>query len=374
MDRSGCIFALGTALTDVVGEVSRRHGSAPTKALTSLCVATNCFDVSSSDEWFAAMQDRVSKHRQVVLASDSGRDAVGQVRAIVQSILRNGCRAEDIVEQATTVASMLTVEGLSSSLVDTHANAFARQVASHGAPRVSSHEFERFFCEGPVADVFLAFGWWFQDRPLALKRRKIALRAIPPTILIQYELPRKAGGQSIVRHRTLHLDTQFRETGSVVPLARTLYRQCACFGLSESDLQRYLTKLQALARAAQAEAEDDLDPAVRAYAAGAPSISQLLPTMASGETPSSLSASGASGKGGKGPQKADLGLLYRDPAKALENVDLQDADDVVVQEFKNKMDENFKPLRPGDPGYQYDKRVTVKATAKSEWDDSEDDN
>ena len=74
-----------------------------------------------------------------------------------------------------------------------------------------------------------------------------------------------------------------------------------------------------------------------------------------------------------GPNKADIGLLYRDPEKALQNVDLQDADEFTLQEFKNKMTEKFskRVVKPGDPDYVYDKRVEIKAEKASEWDDSD---
>jgi hypothetical protein len=69
-------------------------------------------------------------------------------------------------------------------------------------------------------------------------------------------------------------------------------------------------------------------------------------------------------------KKADVGLLYRDPEAALKDVDLQDADDITVKEFKLKMDDTFHAniVRPGDPRYQYDIRKTVAPTEKSEWD------
>lgn len=75
-----------------------------------------------------------------------------------------------------------------------------------------------------------------------------------------------------------------------------------------------------------------------------------------------------------GPNKADVGLLYRDPDKALQDVDLQDADEFTLQEFKNKMTEKFseRVIKPGDPEYVYDKRVDFKAEKTSEWDDSDD--
>ncbi|KEG14711.1 hypothetical protein DQ04_00331040 [Trypanosoma grayi] len=71
--------------------------------------------------------------------------------------------------------------------------------------------------------------------------------------------------------------------------------------------------------------------------------------------------------------KADVGLLYRNPEEALNNVDLNDADDVTLREFKAKMEEKFveNAVRPGDPGYVYDKRLEVKPTERSEWDDSD---
>jgi hypothetical protein len=73
-------------------------------------------------------------------------------------------------------------------------------------------------------------------------------------------------------------------------------------------------------------------------------------------------------------QKASIAKLYTDPENALKDVDLQDADEVTVQEYKDKMTEKFNAnvIKPGDPGYVYDKRVEANPTEKSEWDSDDD--
>ena len=59
-----------------------------------------------------------------------------------------------------------------------------------------------------------------------------------------------------------------------------------------------------------------------------------------------------------------------------EDVDLNRATDVELKMAKQKMDENFSKnrLKPGDPGFEYDKQVEFgPPTAKNEWDDDDDD-
>lgn len=55
--------------------------------------------------------------------------------------------------------------------------------------------------------------------------------------------------------------------------------------------------------------------------------------------------------------------------------DLNKVSEEELKLAKSLMNKDFErnQIRPGDPGYVYDKRVQFKPTQKSNWDDSEED-
>jgi centrosomal protein CEP19 len=373
MEKSTCYVAVGAALTDaVIIPVCKRHASAPTKALQQLCIASNACHADGSyasiEAWFAAMQRRYAGARREWLASGDGADAHQEVAAAVDMAAPGGCSgpAADLVDTALGVNGMLS-ESVPQATVEAH---IAHYVARHaingsGDVKISAADVVKLLVEGPVFDASaMRAGWWLKDLPASVTKRKVALRALPPALLVEYTL---ADAPSKRRQRTIHLDGQIREVGSVIPLARKIAPKVANLGLTDADVQRLLVKMQKLMKEA-AEMDDlgdddgGLDPTVAAYASG----------VGGGAAPTSSSSAASPADG---PKKADLGLLYRDPDAALKDVDLQDADEVVVAEFKNKMGEKFaaNALKPGDPGYTYDVRKEFKPVAKSEWDDSDDD-
>jgi hypothetical protein len=112
-------------------------------------------------------------------------------------------------------------------------------------------------------------------------------------------------------------------------------------GVEEGDLQRHLAKLQRLLRGETAEALGG-----SSTAAG---------VIKKGPQPSS-------GVGASASAAPSISALYRDPEAALKDADLQNADDATVKEYKEKMNEGFSKnvVKPGDAGYEYDRRVEFK--------------
>jgi hypothetical protein len=373
MDRSTCAATLGTALTEVVASICKRHGSAPSRALTALAIATNCLEAQNIEAWFTIMRGRYAARRHEYMKSEEAKALLEEVKRTVESMVGSGCQISEFDSQIHIVHDMVSAEGVNvtQALLADHITTFVATFAAlNRNGRVSASEMATFYMEGPVCDAKAENGWWLKDRPLYVKRRRVALRAIPPTLLIEYECPRIGSPRSTgpsstatLRHRTVHLDEVFRETGSVLPLARRLSKSCACLGLAESDLVSYLTRLQDIAKNAAIADDPDLEDDAAAYD---PRRHTQQTSNRDTAPPSNAAAGG---------QKADLGLLYRDREAALRDVDLQQADDVTIAEFKSAMDETYNKikLKPGDPGYKYDVRKTFQPKAKSEWDDDDDD-
>eukprot|EP01031_Cornospumella_fuschlensis_P032893 gene32893-39777_t len=63
-----------------------------------------------------------------------------------------------------------------------------------------------------------------------------------------------------------------------------------------------------------------------------------------------------------------------DPNELLVNIDLNKVSDELNQKAKELMNKDFESrrLKPGDPGYVYDKRVEFAPSESNEWDEDED--
>lgn len=342
MDSGAGLLSLGSHLFTVVAGVAKKHSRSPSQALAELCLITNSHDATSIDAWFEEVTSRYAEAKLHYFRDSASLTALHDVEEVLESILPNGCTSvNELPEAFVSIMNLVDYESLQEASV----LAFGRAISTlPSSQRIvwSTKAIAHAFVKGPLADSLVPAGWWHEDKAIVIEVNRVALRVLPPTILIEYALPKGRG----LRHRRVHLDGVFRESGSVMVLAKKVHHSVAFLGLTVDDLQRYLTRLQKLARGEDADASDVAPPT------RAPPTSDEKPTAA---------------------VKADIGLLYRDPAAALKNVDLQDADDVVVQEYKNKMDEEFlaKKLKPGDPGYKYDVRKNFNPVAKSEWDDDD---
>lgn len=195
------------------------------------------------------------------------------------------------------------------------------------------------------------------------------------------------------RHRVIALDGLLSTHTSAAALARRLAASHEVL-VNESTLQRVLVHLQQrLSTLPSREMTPLLTPPrtrmrgaeTREERAGAEGCVDSVDPGPSFSTPAAWpaasvdmraveAAAATQVKDEDEAQKADVGLLYRDPEAAMHNVDLNDADEVTLKEFKDAMNSTFQAhvVRPGDAGYVYDKRVEVaKATQRSEWDDDD---
>lgn len=231
--------------------------------------------------------------------------------------------------------------------------------------------------------------WWMEDidgQSVVYRLTKVGMIKDPPTLELQYEVTSISAlksAKTLKGRRVIHLEEELQ--GSTPPAAlaligRRLAQSHGCLfqateGMEENSMLRktsadaeilkLLTKLHQLVKfgriASPTAAHKNPMPNVSSVGTKPP-----FPPSRSTSVPQVAVDGGA-------PNKADIGLLYRDPEAALKNVDLNSADDYTVKEFKAKMSEGFasKVIKPGDPGYQYDKRVQMKPTGGSEWDDDD---
>lgn len=159
-------------------------------------------------------------------------------------------------------------------------------------------------------------------------------------------------------------DDQIMPGSSVLPLVKKWKEYLSWYGIESAIVQKAFVKLQ---KYVKESLEGVLDEDKHEKSGSGFSQHQQQ---------SNQNTNNATHQEEAGVKKGTMKLLYTDPENALKDVDLQDADAVTLQEYKDKMNEKFKEkvLKPGDEGYEYDKRVEVgKPTARSEWDDSDDD-
>lgn len=328
--------------------------------------------------WFGAVKNRFKILREDLLAN---REECKEAEEVMLSLYGSGCSVANLVDVFSSAASLVSFP-LKDQLVTEVATQRAAALSSKNIKQLNAKDLVKEFLSGPVLSSLIPERWW-ENQSDANKRNLVTLRAVgmrlrPTRLVLEYTRSDTESTHK-VRHRTIKLDSSFSSTCPVMPFAKKLAATHGAL-LSESDLVRYLMRLQRVMKEEEANQKnpksnklndsygsddfsDDeaIQKAKQAY----------LPKPQQQQQPAPASAAVSSG----GPNKADLGLLYRDPEAALNNVDLQDADDVTVKEFKAKMSEKFEAnvLKPGDPGYQYDKRLNVpKATKKSDWDSDDD--
>jgi hypothetical protein len=354
-------------------------------------------------------------------------------QAVVDDALRSGPESEEVKEIASTsfpspkklVSLEEAFHELKSFLTSVSLSEAVLQRGTRAALALPDFSSGKIASEA-VADAFIDFvlvpglrckdattPWWVSgvvgvagtntlspsSQSLVPVVERIALNADPPTILVEYKLQSKrlggssslgsggsssaAGGGGPLRHRTFALEHHnFKVTTPIAPLAKKLAVRGAFLGLTAQHFSLWLTKLQKLmgtaAKTSAPQGEDYYDSLDSADGiaggggGGSGSGSEGDSFVPPKKTPPQSSTAPPPPK--DDVNKADLGLLYRDPKKALQNVDLQDADEFTVKEYKKKMDEHFttKVLKPGDPGYVWDKRVAVKPSEKSAWDSDDD--
>ena len=354
---------VGSELWSLVHHLYNVKLTAPL-ALEELCLRTNeKYDAGDAamapvareivyTRWYGSMKSRFKLLREQLAASKQAKE----VDEVVESLFPQGTRVTQLGEAFVSVAALLTTAIDDALVAETARNRI--QFYSSGKSNVSAKEIARDFVSGPLITTLIPPLWWLptgKGQPssttgsttqLAALRR-IGLIVKPPTVVLQYT---KQGHK---KRRTIRLDGVLNPSTPLTTLVKKLRKSHASL-LSDDEVRRLLLQLQRMMK------ED---------------LAQLGGSTSSAANPSTTAptsyAQQAAPPSSSAKNKADLGLLYRDPEAALQDVDLQDADDFTVKEFKARMNEKFvqNVVKPGDPGYAYDKRVAINPTAKSEWDD-----
>lgn len=280
---------------------------------------------------------------------------------MVKSLYPSGCSASEFAGAVQICAEMVTFT-IPNDLILSFVNEQCEEIGAKGIHEISVVDLTAYV-HRLMLTAMIPPRWWMtvtpRERP---KIHRIGLRTDPMQIGIEYEWP-----PGFVRCRRISLHTLLPRTGPTGPLAKRLSASHYAL-MEENEIQRLLIKLQYLKQHSEEKTEES-------------STRESLMEVRSGPTAGVLrsgspTSSPADSSGGDEPQKADLGLLYRDPERALRNVDLNDADEITVREFKDVMNQKFKEVAilPGDERYVYDKRVKIKEpTAKSAWDESDED-
>lgn len=296
---------------------------------------------------------------------------VAEAQDLVLSLYPDGCNVSEYADAVRTSAAVLPCT-VPSDVIEHFINKKGLEFHAQGVHVVTGEMLVHDVIQQLMFNVLIPRQWWCAESSSIAHVRRVGIKGAPPTLLIEYERP--AG---VLHVRRIHLCPHLRENTPTAQLARRLATTHASL-LTEAQFQSLLIRCQRLMRQSPATpsplaATTSPLPAVGLNAAPAVPAAPLSAT-ASFSAATTTSADAAAGRSAK-PQKADLGLLYRDPDAALQNVDLNDADDVTLREFKEVMNEKFNEnvVKPGDPGYVYDKRLEVTMpVVKSEWDDDSD--
>ncbi|KAG5469272.1 hypothetical protein LSCM1_02487 [Leishmania martiniquensis] len=361
---------LGAELWALVHHLFRKYRRDPRKAVRELALRTHVEwttesgaplpDIAShvaQSRWYEEM---CSRHASMLhdLRLKHERD-IDDARELVSSLYPAGCNVSEYAEALRTSAAVLPCL-VPSDLIAHVIQKRGADFREKGLHEVAADELVSDIIEGLMIRALTPRQWWCRMSSSVARVTRTGIRIHPPTLCIEYERP--AG---VLHVRRIHLPANLRPNMPTAQLARRLATTHEAL-LSEAQFQSLLIRCQRF------QGQSPVVLAVATPLTGAvaqTAVAELLPTR----THESFTG-GRTTRGSK-PQKADLGLLYRDPEAALENVDLNDADDITLQEFKEVMNERFKAnaVRPGDPGYVYDKRVDVpKPAQSSEWDQDSD--
>nr|CCC94122.1 conserved hypothetical protein [Trypanosoma congolense IL3000] len=373
---------LGLELSVLVCHLYEKYREEPLKAFHELVLRTNHSSCSSEDDsnhqslltlgetsWYKGMMERYASLRRRLL--EEHNDDVQEAREVTFSLYPQGCGVSEYADSIVTCAAMLT-RSVPSSILQRFTACRVQELKDKGCMSVSVDELAHDLVERPVLDSLTPSRWWQDEAvppaaaaggPVELK--KVAFRSQPLELLIVYSF------HGNPRRRRIPLEGVLQESSPTATIVKRLVRTHGSL-VSEAQLRSYIQRLQDLLRKST---ENPPEAAGPEEASCSQHGLQPQPFDVNFKTHNvDLEGQRRSSQPSTSEvNKADVGLLYRDPEAALKNVDLNDADDITLQEFKAKMNEAFlqNALRPGDPGYVYDKRLEVNPTERSEWDDSD---
>lgn len=378
---------IGADLWALVHHLYTNHGR---KAFRELCLRTGTpispedaalgtvsMDRLKDTAWYHAICLRYQHQQDVIKVQHRSR--FEEIEEMTQMLYPKGCSLSDYAEAVQSCVSMLTF-----TIPDSVITSFLQKQDELRAETTSYSVTGEELVDDMkllVQESVFPRQWWRHAAPVGssstaqVKVSRIGLRCQPPEILVEYV---SASEGDTKRCRRIHLPRSVLDMHQPVgPIARRLALAHGML-ISETEFQRLLLDIQRIdqrQREEKAAALGDSDsPGMRDTTKVSREVSPNTGAAELGTKASGPSESGKSTTHSKAPQAADLCLLYRDPEAALENVDLNHADDDTVKEFKDVMDIKFNEnaIKPGDEGYVYDKRVAVNPSEKSEWDDDSD--
>ena len=385
------------------------------ETLTLLCMATHhappapCPDAAAlAAAWFAHTAAEYEARIDAFVRAHA-EDA-----AELRSLFFDGVCAGRTTLNVSEIASLFQAYGDLSgepalNRVDWAAHAATVAVAGGGGgggAAVVSAEAAAAVLVRAWADVKIGAAWWDSAAVAAAKATTTTTTihsvafSVSPTLRIRFRISfpsvlasqhaAAAVGAVVVRDLTVSFDDDDVVPGaSVAPLVKSWRETLGHYGVPESALTKAVLHLQRLVAksmdgdflgTAKASAPQSSTGGGAGGGDGLGSPSRMHPhsahaaSAAAQHSQSGKSAAAASDtnikKSSSDAIKGDIGLLYRDPEAAMRNVDLQDVDMATLDEYKARMDEQFaaKVLRPGQEGYEYDKRVDFKPTEASVWD------
>lgn len=374
---------IGAELSGLIYHLFSKYAQEPSRIIPELTLRTKTVlgehhdtnkvraveDIANT-EWYATMRSSFTKLRSSLESEHSS--ALKVAADITHQLYPHGCSVSEYADAVQVVAAM-QVNGISSANISRLIDKKGPLFRAKGIHVVSVEELVHDIVEDLFMESLIPQYWWNnQENTSDVRVTRVGLRRVPPRIVIEYERPPgRRRVRSIILDRLLNIHTP------TAPLARRLAATHGAL-IPESELLALLGRLQRMMARAEAEAEVEVPVArfTTASTKGSTERGTAVSAHASDSTADSpFTAPLANQKPAKdeaGPQQADLGLLYRDPEGALKDVNLNDADDLTLREFKSVMDEGFHQnvIKPGDAGYIYDKRLDVGTpTVQSDWDD-----
>eukprot|EP01065_Artemidia_motanka_P012659 TRINITY_DN16983_c0_g1_i1.p1 TRINITY_DN16983_c0_g1~~TRINITY_DN16983_c0_g1_i1.p1 ORF type:complete len:344 (+),score=92.28 TRINITY_DN16983_c0_g1_i1:121-1152(+) len=265
----------------------------------------------------------IDRRMQTLTANVFENPLVQMGRGVVEQALADGpllCRCERLVSVYAEVAAVTAgISGLSWSWDDLKHLARLRTTGPDRRP-MGEDAVWKAWIGGPVASLGLPRGWWRCEGMCGgVRVQKSAVLASHQGLAVHYL--RGAGQRSFVRR---------------VLVDRQAVDEHECASAMKKHLGHLLHshRIELLCQwlyTADAESEDEVDIKV-----------------------------------------PSLQAAFKYGAAALKDVDLQTCSEAVLEEYKELMDKDFKPTKPGDPGYEYRKSERVQPTSKSGWDDDSD--
>ncbi|CCW63036.1 unnamed protein product [Phytomonas sp. EM1] len=347
-------------------EITLRTGSACSEQ--DLQLVQSIHELRKTD-WFQEMATRYCAMLDFV--RDKNKATIQEMQDVINNLYPSGCTTSEFANAVETCTALIPYT-IHTDQVLKFLDDQSDALHLNRIFELSAQDLTQRIVNDLLVKSMISPRWWREDHATrrgageVVKVTKVALRLSPLEIAIQYSRP-----PWTMRSRKIHLESVLSLEGPTTHIARRLAKSHDSL-LDEKVFQRLLTKLQHLA--AQLERVQEKSKGAVSGVTDAFDALESVPPALPAKMESSDSLVPNSTMNQK-PQKADLGLLYRDPNEALHNVDLNDADELTTNEFKEFMNKEFQKvaIKPGDPGYTYDKRVEVNPTKESTWDDSESD-